>query len=255
MLYRACAIVVVSGLCLASPADAADGQILITHAKALAGGVTPGDTAGYPVTLNTSGSYILGSNLYPGKDRDAIVAAIHDVSIDLNGFTISGGSAGGGPNNAHYGILDKGDRLTVKNGTIGAFKRAGIFAANRPYLIVENMRIIDGAGWGINALSGAIARIQNNTISSNATGGIVCGKSCHIEGNVVSLNGVGIRAGFATALGNTITFNSSYALQAGGTSDQVIGFGNNTILNNNGGGPPTYGPVYELQPNFCAPAC
>jgi hypothetical protein len=255
MLKRAFAVILLSIFGFASPALAADGQIVITHAKALAGGVTAGDAPGYPVTLNTSGSYILGSNLFPGKDRDGIVAAIHDVSIDLNGFTISGGSAGGGPNNARYGIFDQGDRLTVKNGTIGAFKKAGIFAANRPYLIVENMRIIDGAGWGINAVSGAVARIQNNTVSTNTTGGIVCGRSCHIEGNVVSLNGVGIRAIFATVLGNTITFNSGYAVQAGATSDQAIGFGNNTILSNNGGGSPTYGSVEELHPNFCDPPC
>ena len=45
---------------IASPALA---QVVITQAKALAGNVTPGDAAGFPVTLSQPGAYILGSNL------------------------------------------------------------------------------------------------------------------------------------------------------------------------------------------------
>ena len=84
-LVAACAIVSVT------PASAADGQVVITQAKALAGDVTPGDAAGFPVTLSLPGSYVLASNLSPGKDLDGIVAAVQDISIDLNGFTLSGG--------------------------------------------------------------------------------------------------------------------------------------------------------------------
>jgi hypothetical protein len=39
-----------------APAAAIDGEILITHAKALAGDVTPGDGAGYPVTISRAGT-------------------------------------------------------------------------------------------------------------------------------------------------------------------------------------------------------
>jgi hypothetical protein len=38
-------------------AAAVDGVIEINQAKALAGGVTPGDTAGFPVALSAPGSY------------------------------------------------------------------------------------------------------------------------------------------------------------------------------------------------------
>ena len=39
----------------ACPAMAADGVVLITHAKALAGNITPGDAPGYPITLSKTG--------------------------------------------------------------------------------------------------------------------------------------------------------------------------------------------------------
>src|SRR3954468_22545044 len=89
-------------LLLAAPA-AAQSEVIITHAKILAGGVTDNDPPGYPALLTKSGSYILGSNLTPGKDLDGIVVAAPDVSIDLRGFTISGGSAGG-TDNARDGV-------------------------------------------------------------------------------------------------------------------------------------------------------
>ena len=73
-LFAAC------GILAATPAFAVDGQILITHAKALAGNVTPGDAAGYPVRLSLPGSYALGGNLLPGRYLDGIVAASSDIS-------------------------------------------------------------------------------------------------------------------------------------------------------------------------------
>ena len=259
------------GILAALPAIAADGQIVITDAKAQAGNVTPGDSSGYPVTLTLRGSYILGSNLNPGAGKDGIVAAAPDIAIDLNGFTMSGGASGGGVStNARRGIWGQADRLTVKNGTIGAFTEAGIYALSRPFLIVENMRIING-NFGINS-SGGFARIHNSTIASNRGYGIACGDfceiqesiaagnlqagvycalSCHVEGNIISKNnsdGIFIKTG--TVLGNTIFSNGDFGIQATGT----VGFGNNTIVGNVSG--PIFGGAFvTLHPNACSPAC
>ena len=75
----------------AIPAAAADGEILITQAKALAGNVTPGDTPGYPVTLSKTGSYKLGSNLFPTANTDGIDITAAFVTVNLNGFALNGG--------------------------------------------------------------------------------------------------------------------------------------------------------------------
>ena len=69
----------------------AQGEILITQAKALAGNVTPGDAAGFPVTLSVSGSYGLAGNLQPTSNKAGIRITNHDITIDLLGFRIVGG--------------------------------------------------------------------------------------------------------------------------------------------------------------------
>ncbi len=50
-------------LALAGPALAVDGVIEINQASALAGGVTPGDSPGFPIHLNNSGAYRLTGDL------------------------------------------------------------------------------------------------------------------------------------------------------------------------------------------------
>jgi len=74
-----------------------DGVVLIDQAWALAGGVTPGDTAGFSVTISVSGSYRLSGNLtVPDENTNAIVVATANISIDLNGFSILGPTTCGG---------------------------------------------------------------------------------------------------------------------------------------------------------------
>src|SRR5882724_9211008 len=92
------AALIACGVFFAAPAAAVDGAIQITQAKALAGNVTPGDAAGFPVTITVPGSYVLAGNLEVPVSKTGIVVNATEVSIDLNGFRINGrrGSAGAG---------------------------------------------------------------------------------------------------------------------------------------------------------------
>ncbi|MFO0690101.1 MAG: right-handed parallel beta-helix repeat-containing protein [Myxococcota bacterium] len=72
-----------------SPALAVDGVIEINQAAALAGGITACDGPGFPVSLCSSGSYRLTSNLTYATGR-GIEILTDDVTLDLNGMTISG---------------------------------------------------------------------------------------------------------------------------------------------------------------------
>jgi hypothetical protein len=240
----------------ATPALAVDGQVLITQAKAVAGNVTPGDAAGFPVTLSRPGSYALGSDLLPGPGRDGIDVTAPDVSIDLNGFRLSGGPAGG-TNNSRIGIWGRGDRLTVTNGTIGAFENAAIHNVSRDYLIVENMRLINSL-YGVYNYLGTFARIQNVTVATNTDGGVLCGHNCHVSDSNISENGgYGVFLYSGTVLGNTIMSNRLFGIITGSGSLHT-GFGNNTIMDNNqvGGDTQISGQLGSLHPNACAPvAC
>src|SRR5262245_22491973 len=83
------AAVTTSAVLIAAPATAVDGEILIDQARVNAGGITPGDAAGFPATLSRSGRYKLSGNLRVPAGMTGIGVTANDVTIDLNGFTIS----------------------------------------------------------------------------------------------------------------------------------------------------------------------
>lgn len=89
--YVATAIVFFS--LFATSAWGVDGVIEINQARALAGGVTTGDAAAFPVSINESGSYRLTGSLTPtGADTNVIEINASAVVLDLNGFSILGGT-------------------------------------------------------------------------------------------------------------------------------------------------------------------
>ena len=78
-------------LLLLGVTDPARAQVIINQGKALMGNVTPGDAAGFPVTLSQPGSYVLTSNLtVSNANTHAIDITVDDVTVDLNGFVIQG---------------------------------------------------------------------------------------------------------------------------------------------------------------------
>jgi hypothetical protein len=135
--------VVLASVLPAAPAAAVDGEVLINQAKAIAGGITPGDAPGFPITISRLGKYKLTSTLNVPPGTDGIVITSNDVAIDFNGFTMGGGSQ------ARNGIAANGrGSITAMNGTIVAFTGLGI--SNNPgvWAVVENMRVL-GNGVGM----------------------------------------------------------------------------------------------------------
>jgi hypothetical protein len=84
-------------LTFATPALAVDGVLEINQTCGVQTGCFAGDTAGFPVTITAGGSYRLTSNLViSNKDIDGILVIANSVSLDLNGFEISGPRKGPG---------------------------------------------------------------------------------------------------------------------------------------------------------------
>jgi len=239
------------------------GQVLLTHAKALNGGI-PGDAPGYPITISKSGSYKLDGNLKPPAGKHGIEVTAHDVTIDFAGFTLRGNNA------ARTGIWGNKHSLTVKNGTISSFTEHGIHGTGS-FWTIDDMRVAEnqesgvfaeGGSWTIansqivsNRLEGIVVLddgpilIRNNVVSGNGFAGIYADRA-HIEGNMVADNGhaeytSGIILTIGTVLGNTVVDNASY-----GVSGSGFGLGNNTFSGNNGTGDEVLGGV-PLHPNVC----
>ena len=216
-----------------APAGAVDGTKLIDHAKALAGGTTPGDAAGYPVTISQPGSYRLSSNLLqPDPNTDVIVITASNVTLDLNGFAILGATecsadrsptcVGGG---SAVTILQPGrgivggdnlSNVTVRNGTVQGMGNAGILLIGGG-ILVEYVHARSNAFGGImiragEDLTSSIA--QHNTAQRNGRGnspaGIFIGPGIMVERgmaryNVADFNTYGIEIRMGSASHNVVT--------------------------------------------------
>lgn len=210
-----------------STAIAVDGVIEINQAKALAGNVTSGDAAGYPIYIKTSGSFRLTGNLTHSAPIAAIIVEAANVTIDLNGFTISGSGSG-----TYDGILTwpTAINLEIRNGTVRNFGRYGINTQSyAPNARIINVRTTENGSDGIH-LEGKGALIQN--CSSNVNG----------RYGIYSLGG-------ATIIGNNIRGNTSHGLSMS-TGD---GYGMNVLTENNGGNAnaQTTGFNVQIGTNIC----
>jgi hypothetical protein len=258
MSTRANAIATTIAACtvlLAAPAAAIDGEILIDQTRVNAGGITPGDAAGFPATLSRPGRYKLTGNLAVPADVNGIEVTQHNVTIDLNGFTISSNPH----ETAVFGIFANFppdlNGLRITNGTITGFESAGIAADHGALAVVENMRLVSN-GYGLTI--GSNSRVLNSTISSNRFDGVLTScDGCLIEQNVITGNdGRGaVVANGSMLLGNVIASNAFQGIV--GFGGLPSGFGNNTLFGNgnSAGGAQISGVAVQLHPNVCEPAC
>lgn len=157
-------------------ARASDGVVEINQASALAGGVTPADAPGFPVTLSQPGSYALTSDLaVVGLDTTAIQVSTSHVTLDLRGHTIDGGCpATGCSTNAGTGVGINAftPGVTARNGRVRLFARAGV------------------------QLLGERSRAVRIAAEQNGANGISMGEQADVADSIGSLNmGLGIQAG------------------------------------------------------------
>jgi hypothetical protein len=231
-----------SAIAAISPAGAVDGVVLITQAKAVAGGVTPGDAPGFPVTISAGGSYRLASNLVVPANTDGVIVNGVEVTIDLNGFRITGGGGTVGD-----GIVGNQRNLTVKNGTIRNMGRFGIYDPLGAFTMIDGMRLEENVSSAVIAL-GIGGSITNSIMGLNGGDGIMC-RNCQVQGNVVISNrgyGINVSGVGATILGNSVLSNGKTGIVGG---SGTVGIGNNTIAGNTGGS--LSGNVFDLLPNRC----
>jgi hypothetical protein len=247
-------------MAIASGLPAQDGVVLINQAAALAGGVTPGDAPGFPVTISQSGSYRLSSNLViSSANGTGIVITAPNVNLDLTGFSIIG--PGGctaqpqgppicSPPGQGIGIQAGSDStvgpssVKVRNGSVRGMKLHGIQLTGTNSL-VEEVAADGNAGSGLivngsviessasaNGSDGIRALIVRDSISvQNLVHGISLTFGGVATGNAVSLNNRGIFVRNGSAIGNTATDNANIGILATCPSSLV----DNTTLGNGAG--------------------
>src|SRR5271166_4246030 len=130
--------VLLAAVAASFPAFAIDGQILINQSTVMAAG-------GFPYTITQPGSYKLSGNLTAPLDVNAILISSSNVSLDLNGFTIScpfdvpGGSV--------FCVSDFTGpatyrKIAIRNGAIDVSQVGGGITANPTAMFVRSSNVI-----------------------------------------------------------------------------------------------------------------
>jgi hypothetical protein len=260
-----------------APRGFASGVVEINQSRALAGGVTPGDAAGFPVTISLPGSYRLTSLLdvrgaAEPENTTAIDVAASDVTIDLAGFRINGpvGCSNWpapvvcGPAGSGVGIRVSSAsfrNLTVRNGVIHGMGNAGIRCQRG--CVVENVHSRKNAGAGISQTNGPgairdcivhrnggegirwMGVITGNFSTDNGGVGIFSQPGSTLIGNTSARNaGNGVRCATCLMIDNSINANQGF-----GVDLSTGAYGRNQLLDNALGA--TSGSGVQVDVNVC----
>jgi hypothetical protein len=227
-------IIMIGVMIIVPPVGAVDGVIEINQALVTAAG-------GFPYKIITPGSYRLTGDLtVSAVATDAIDISAAPVTIDLNGFSLTGPSSGG------TGISDATGQLTVENGKIQQFA-LGLNTSVGPD-IVSNMTTLNtfigltvenadvshyralSTTYGISCRSNCM--ISNATISAGTTGiSIGFFNNGLVSGSVITAGGPGIVINNANGsiVGNTVTISGD-STQAINFLSSTGAYGENTII-------------------------
>jgi hypothetical protein len=139
-----------------------------------------------PYTITQPGSYYLTGNLTATASDTGITVAASHVTIDLNGFTLSGGTLG------DHGIFAYSiNRFTVRNGTVSDWLGSGIEYYGQEGHFEDLVTVGNGA-FGLYLLSTSIVK---NVVATHNTYGVAVGGNGSTISDVVAVNNelVGIR--------------------------------------------------------------
>lgn len=191
-----------TSLAWATSAGAVDGVIEINQAKVLA-------SSGFPYVISTPGSYRLTGNLSVSGAHDGIDVNASGVTIDLNGFSISGPGTGANTDGINVGA--GASAVTVKNGTVTSFTYGAFLG------VAARAAGIHANGDNIGIAAGTNSTIENCVATSNVSDGIEClgGGNCAISGNSANSNlstGINCAAGGCAISHNTANSNGAYGI-------------------------------------------
>lgn len=169
----------------APQAQADLGRTEINQICALQGGCLSGDSPGFPVEISQPGSYVLTSSLaVVASGTSAIFVSADDVSIDLNGFSVSGPGSGGSANGIAAAFVgNEAIRIRVVDGQVRGFGGYGVQLWKEGH--VERLSISEN-GSGVFLGDGSI--LLESRISSNQSGGAVLTPAVVYGRNVFTQN-------------------------------------------------------------------
>ena len=166
-----------------------------------------------PIHINEPGNYRLVTNLVGITPNVVISIDTSDVTLDLNGFSISGG----GP-----GVYSSGSNVAIVNGSISAGDGEAVRFLSGSNCRVEGLRV--SGRDGIILSGGTNCIVKNNTVTA-ARNGISCSQ-CIVSGNTVA--GAGGGYGINAKNSSVVTGNRTEGSIALG-ADDTTGYAQNVL--------------------------
>ena len=176
------------------------------------------------IVISQPGSYVLVEDVTAIPDNDAITITANNVSLDLNGFTVSGNLEVNDGN----GIVVSGDNVTIRDGNVQFTDGDGIKCQSAAFLTLINVNSNRNTGNGV--LCSEMHVIRGNFSFNGGSG--VSGSFNKVEGARASENGL---HGFNFAAGSSLSNGTAYANKTHGVncsnSSTLV---TQTIATNNG---------------------
>jgi hypothetical protein len=191
--------------------------------------------------ISRSGSYYLtGNRTNTATGSYGILVNANDVTIDLNGFTLSGAGI------AQFGVYAANrTNVSVLNGTVRDFVSVGIIAPlSGMGHTISKVSVLNNGGVGIGMVATRACRVvdcmvignhggitvsdgtvvaHNRVISNGAVGsGIGAGGNCLISENIVTsfdtnaahVSGISVNGTGSQIVGNTVSYTSDEGIRA-----------------------------------------
>jgi hypothetical protein len=150
---------------LAGAARGEGGVVDLDQAAAVAGGVTPSDLPGFPITLDRPGSYRLSGNLVVSQNESAISIPTSGsgARVDLAGFAIRGPTT----------CTGAGGSLSCVNTGSGI----GVSGLSASDVAIRNGRIV---GMGSKPVELGARALLEDLIVASCGNGVTCEASCGV---------------------------------------------------------------------------
>jgi len=161
---------------------------------------TPGDASAQYI-ITQPGSYYLTGNITVATAKDGIDIFGNDVTLDLNGFEMTGADDSDG-------IVVNSTNVVVRNGTLRNWS-AGVVDNINSACVLERVRVYGCVNSGFEfydhcTFTGCVG-------TANGYAGIEFGNDCVVTGCLVSSNGTGIIGGWGCVLSDSQAIaNSSF---------------------------------------------
>jgi hypothetical protein len=233
-----------ASLALAAFGSSAFAQVTIDQNKAMAGNVTPGDAAGFPVTISQPGHYKLTSNLIVPAATQGIVITAENVTLDLNGFGIIGqvscdadkqslsvSCQGWSVNSLDMSAVLAQKRAVVRNGFARGFEGA-ILNMKGSNSVVERVHTSHGFA-GIRLAAGG--HVVDSSVELIVHTGIAVSRGGVVRGSRATyVNGGGIYAPLITD--SSVEYTAGHAFTGSVRSSHALankgGFGGTKLSDN-----------------------